>query len=900
MQSGRAQPTLTATSILDQLARLRTESAPDPKTEAARRSYRQAAAVLAAIEYPTTLRPLDESLICDNPSDLLASDLVAATGSRLEGRVLLKHDVRRSALKELGIERIHAALDANPSERTGVIQLQFESYLTGTAKPVEAQTTDELEGTLQALTWLDGIVTELPDKEVVRRQLVLREFTSVFESLAGDDVFQGRETELDRMREYVDVLPPKGLLANIRKKIPWPRPDAVPALSVSGPGGVGKSTLIARFVLEHSRLPAAAKIPFAYLDLDRPALDVAAPLTLLLEMLRQLTLQFSEFPEFQRMYEFRQQHAEPYVSDPAAGPALSQAASIFADLLGTLSSRIGPRPYLVVLDTFERVQYRGETLASPLWSLLGEMQERWPFLRVVVSGRAPVTTLQLAGAAPYSLEIGDLDDGAALAFLRTQGIKSKEIARAIVRQVGGVPLSLKLAAAILKAKPGTELKVQSGFWIKTADEVIQGQLYDRILGQIDDPEVARLAHPGLVLRRITPEAILHVLKEPCKLTVRNLQDATILCDKLRREASLVSTDDSEGALVHRRDLRAVMLKLILQREPALATEVSERAVEWYSKQVGKRARAEEVYHRLLLGQVVGADACADVEVRASLQTSITELPPASQRLLATYGLKVDKAVLKKATAEEKDSILASQVEELLPHQHLLSNARRVLDANGKLKRDTPLSRSEARLRLELGDAKGALDAVELGLRYALEASNSARTYELLREKAWICEALGDEPRLAEALDLLAEALTRHKDAFGTLQHWMQSRRLRGKFVEPALTNDDWKKVRGWIQTIGPRKFFGVVAATRGFWEAAQRLQVFDPNFLASLLLHDEAPFATVGFERSSADVFLQASVAAAYMPDTLLAARLEELLRFWPYRNLEMYPPESRRSYMAE
>ena len=42
-------------------------------------------------------------------------------------------------------------------------------------------------------------------------------------------------------------------------------------------------------------------------------------------------------------------------------------------------------------------------------------------------------------------------------------------------------------------------------------EVLQGVLFRRILGHIHTPEIRQLAHPGLVLRRITPDLIKEVL-----------------------------------------------------------------------------------------------------------------------------------------------------------------------------------------------------------------------------------------------------------------------------------------------------------------------------------------------------------------------------------------------------
>src|SRR5260370_41648258 len=115
-----------------------------------------------------------------------------------------------------------------------------------------------------------------------------------------------------------------------------------------------------------------------------------------------------------------------------------------AGLVGILQSDLGPPPFPRVVDTFEEEQYRGEARAFPVWQVLARMQQPWPFLRVVISGRAPVTSLVLAGKPPERMEIGNLDRNAAIAFLQRQGVQDESLAEALVRQVGGVPLSLKL------------------------------------------------------------------------------------------------------------------------------------------------------------------------------------------------------------------------------------------------------------------------------------------------------------------------------------------------------------------------------------------------------------------------------------------------------------------------
>ena len=64
------------------------------------------------------------------------------------------------------------------------------------------------------------------------------------------------------------------------------RPSA--PLFVYGPGGVGKSSLLARFVLDQSGDPA---VQVAYIDIDRPTIRPDRPATLLIDIISQLRSQ---------------------------------------------------------------------------------------------------------------------------------------------------------------------------------------------------------------------------------------------------------------------------------------------------------------------------------------------------------------------------------------------------------------------------------------------------------------------------------------------------------------------------------------------------------------------------------------------------------------------------------
>src|SRR6185295_5382988 len=105
--------------------------------------------------------------------------------------------------------------------------------------------------------------------------------------------------------------------------------------------------------------------------------------------------------------------------------------------------------------------------------------------------------------------------------LATQGVTDAATQRRLVRVFGGIPLSLKLVAALASKEEsaGADLLAgQNGLSVlMMSDELIQGQLFGRILNNIANEQVRRVASPGLVLRRVNPGLILEVLNGPCQL-----------------------------------------------------------------------------------------------------------------------------------------------------------------------------------------------------------------------------------------------------------------------------------------------------------------------------------------------------------------------------------------------
>ena len=203
----------------------------------------------------------------------LQLDCEAVTSTRGTGWQLLLA-ARRETVRYLGsdVDRMLRTDDGVTLDEADLGRTMAESYLRGAAPAVQEQTPDQLGGSLLAIEWLCGVDLRLPAESTLRSHLQLSVLIEPLRSVTDGPVI-GRGAELARLAEYVD------------RRTDGPRHPLV----IYGPGGMGKSTVIARFLLDRST--SARALPFSYLTFDRPELLPQRPLGLLAEMIRQLSLQ---------------------------------------------------------------------------------------------------------------------------------------------------------------------------------------------------------------------------------------------------------------------------------------------------------------------------------------------------------------------------------------------------------------------------------------------------------------------------------------------------------------------------------------------------------------------------------------------------------------------------------
>ncbi|GAU70239.1 putative hypothetical protein [Streptomyces sp. NBRC 110611] len=788
---------------------LHTGAGRSPGVSDLRRAYREAACLLARFD-PRQLRLPGER----HPSGRALLELVddcTTLGGQDRPEWALKADVRERTLRGLaGPEAARRGLadNAGPLSPGSGPEYFALAQLSGHPPTTARMTAGELADTLQAVLWLSQVpgVAGLPDAAEVQRDLERARLLEPLERLVRQP-FQGRTRELEELRRYVGL--PGGSAPSER----WPEvpPAPMPPLVVHGPDGMGKSTLLAEFLLDGVRTPGGG-FPFAYIDFGRPTLSVQEPVTLIAEAARQLGIQYpAHRAELDALAEECQQEARSQREGQERVSELQELAATRA-VLGRHSSRqfqslatgretelirrvadvlvravadgkAGPDqpdpPFVMVMDSVEAAQYRGSSALGRGWAIFLSLQSVYPRTRWIATGRAPVDH-PAKTMSPLDIELGELDTEAAVGVLLSSGVEDREVARALADRVGGHPLSLKLAAraaTLAETSAGT-----AGELIRSLPErrrevsrrvdqlLVQGILYDQILRHIADPEVRRLARPGLALRVITPELVQDVLAGPCGLDVPGPDRARALFAELSR-LDMVEPAGPD-AVRYRGDVRAIMLRLPGGDRTQVRRAVERRAVEHYARCEGLEARAEEIYHRLRLDEDPRS-----VEERwlpgverflAGAQQDLS--PRAAGLLTARLGGGTPDRVAAGADQEDWERITAREVEDLLA-QGFAEAAWERIGRRRPWTPCSPLHALSAETLNRLGRRSEARRDVADALGPAERAGCGERRLELLLLSARLAAEDGDPAgadRELRAAEQVAVGLGQDLEAMGAL------------------------------------------------------------------------------------------------------------------------------------
>jgi len=452
---------------------------------------------------------------------------------------------------------------------------------------------------------------------------------------------------------------------------------------VTGIAGAGKSALLAD-VIRRRRRDDCKGLPVALLDFDRASIARGGAGEWYSELTRQLGLKSPELAEAMRLVRAEARGAAPATS--AQQTSISRALladAIRERLLQALAAQdAAGQSLLVVIDTFEEVLTRSD-LATPggagntlfgqvlRWAAeLADIKEgaaaAFETVRIVVCGRStPALGAALGDWFCGHMPVADLKPRHAAAFLKsrdTEGRLTDAQARRAVDVVGGNPLTLILLERF--ARNQSHETIDEVLALADVGRILGGEeaaraLYTRFLQRLQvevkpgdpvDPEkLRRVAHPGLVLREVTPQLLQEIIAPGCGLQLSDAE-AAALFRKLTEQVWLVEPIPGRpDAVRHRPDVRRLMLPMMNGAaveeagvDPRQVRGVRKQAVDWFgarSTTPGDEAAVEAAYHRAFLGDLeplVGQAALCQSVWNLSPE-DVSAMPPPSAALIRYYG-----------------------------------------------------------------------------------------------------------------------------------------------------------------------------------------------------------------------------------------------------------------------
>jgi cellulose synthase operon protein C len=750
------------------------------------------------------------------------------------------------------------------------LQRMLDAFVLNRSVPVEARDEDELLASLEVYRWATeavaraGLTVDVstgPTRDEIESRLALLDVTRAVRTLDEGGCI-GREHELARLHAYRAAPPTAWSLAED------------PPMVMYGIGGVGKSTLVARFVMDLYREGQHGEPrAWAYLDLDRPTLSSYSADVVLADIIQQVGAQF---PDRRRSFErgdivSKQLGVGAGLEAADAAGSYRERASEFASTLRAFSNG----SLVVVLDTYEELERNRPQMADELYGLFAALASALPSFKLIVSGRALAQAF-LSERTDRLLRVLPLEDDDALELLRFFVVREaatvrapatldEELGREIIALVGGIPLTVRLAARVL-AHEGANAVVDAAERAHALDRVrsefVRGFLYQRILDHITVPDPAktatlrRVARASIVLRRITVELVEQVLlpsTEPSpEFSAQELFDAL---------ASEVALADRHGRVLRlREELRGPALAALTFDDPRLVRRVHERAAHHYAAAAPGDATAllELTYHRLAKGDPVATvDAEFDDDTLLGLMPFV-DLPPSAAGMI--------RRVIDDPYELSRSRDLETWERKILPEADAalrsggLERARQLLTQRRERSYGTELHRIDSRLKQAEGNLDGAAvaarrdlhaaESVADAVRFAAAGVRLAALHELRGqpdEADAALEAAGNAPLLVGYPPLRLELLlnrmnTRERGRLDTeATRWslglgarvliQRSDNIDGdtallRLLAAALGRDEPERLEAAVRDIGlgreedPRRVSELVAALTA-WDVAQ-------------------------------------------------------------------------------
>ncbi|MGX1495030.1 hypothetical protein ACSSV1_000051 [Labrenzia sp. MBR-25] len=428
--------------------------------------------------------------------------------------------------------------------------------------------------------------------------------------------FFGREKELARLLDWCN---------RPQEKTP------VSALFITGLPGIGKSFLIDRAIAEYRSTQKAPVV--LRLDFDRRGLNLEDPDKLVHELSRQLGDILTE--EAPRLRDLRLKYSG---SADTSGTTVSSTLlpTELVDAMGAAVRSQGGQVVLV-LDTLEVLRGHGETRPILLFEVLDNLvRAGLSPISIIAAGRGDALDSVRKRIEGSPLELNGLSETDSRNLLDKLGAPP-DLHDRIFELSRGNPLMLRLSAKVTQAEDFDPGELEYG----EAGSITEAYLYRAILSRIDDPLLARLAHPGLVLRRISAEAIQFVLAPALGLG-DDIDEAASkrLWQELSSHHWLVAVDGQDW-LKHRSDLRREILPMLYVEKPELAARIDRVAADWFAG-IDRETALYHAFQATRAGDAMPPFTAADV---AGLSDDeLDELPlPAANAILQERGQRSRRA-----------------------------------------------------------------------------------------------------------------------------------------------------------------------------------------------------------------------------------------------------------------
>lgn len=700
-----------------------------------------AAAVLGSFQ-PTALRPVAGSSP-GIPALVALADFVFTS---FNGRWVLRQEFRIPCLERLHSEGgFTPALEANEdlhdlhSSMIGRL-LDDWSISLADSDPAELEALGTVVGWLEPVLGKDLPVSRAAVNAVTERRLLLEPLRT----LVGK-YFRGRTEELSMIGRHIAGT------------------SAEQVLLIEGPGGIGKSSLMGKVLLNlESQAPFRDPVPFAYIDFDRARHDPNDPIGLLEQVARQLRLLYATAGEAAAEFAAVESYAAGTDLERAAeilqigrARSLGSMVEILAERLREVGAQVTQESVLLVLvlDTFEEVQVKGPGAVNSVLNLLERLQEALPSMRVIVSGRSVTREFETIG--PMRLvALADLDLETADAVLAERGVRNPQLRQQITGQFGSNPLTLRLAAEALKNADIADdsfvaVVTEADALALVSAELVQGILYGRILGHIADPDVLKVAYPGLAVRYVTVEVLRQVLAEPCGFEPGHAED---IFERLQDEVAMFDLEDPD-TLRHRQDLRRLMLRTMRDepRQAMVVADIHRRATAYYQAKTGDQARAEEIYHRLMAGEEPrGLNRLWTPRLAPTLASAMEDpLPPRAASWLGRRLGLVSTDERTELEQEDWEGDAAGRASSWLAADRP-ADSLAVLSERPERVAGSRLYALEVAAHMAMGNLEQATVALDRGLHSALDCGDHAAQLELLEQAITLRARRSDPAGVIEA------------------------------------------------------------------------------------------------------------------------------------------------------